>query len=256
MKYYIANGDRYLTVATDKEIVINGAVSYAKQFKKSTAEITLSQFSAAHPEYGIQKISDNQNGKNYVITTATRFVGNTGVVNCISQAHVFDTAADANGYIQGHPEVAGWIIINEALRPVNVYGDAKIQRLNKIKINLATSVEKVKRKRISTTIRQMVFNRDGGVCQICGKPVSITEFTVDHIIPAKRGGTNELSNYRCVCGRCNKWKSDRLDSEAITMMENVCGNYIYKHPNSESAKKMIRAMVRGIIYNMDYSDTN
>ena len=58
---------------------------------------------------------------------------------------------------------------------------------------------------------------------------------------------NDISNYRCTCSRCNRWKSDSLDSELVTMLEDVGGNYLYKHPNSEMMMKFARMMVRGVI---------
>lgn len=54
-------------------------------------------------------------------------------------------------------------------------------------------------------IRARVLKRDGGVCQvpsgsgICGAPAN----TVDHIVPASRGGDDGDANLRAACARCN-----------------------------------------------------
>ncbi len=40
-------------------------------------------------------------------------------------------------------------------------------------------------------------------CEICG---SIENLTIDHIIPLSKKGTNENSNLRCLCLKCNQKK--------------------------------------------------
>lgn len=248
MKYYITNGDRYVTAATDSEITIGGVISYAKRFTQGAAKKTHSLIVSTHPEYCVQKYYSSSSKKDYVITTAKDFVGNNGTVKCFNQARSFDTAADADGFLRSHSKLSGWIIVNEAFRPVNVYGEAKIQKCNTKKLKLGICSEKVVRqKNIPQDIRTKVFKRDGGVCQICGRPLTEDNFTVDHIIPVNRDGENDISNYRCLCDRCNKWKADSLDSELLRYMQNVGGNYLYINPFSETADMMIRAIVRGAI---------
>jgi len=44
----------------------------------------------------------------------------------------------------------------------------------------------------------------GQPCANCGKPSD----TLDHIIPLKRGGNNELPNIQPMCRKCNCKKSD------------------------------------------------
>lgn len=51
-----------------------------------------------------------------------------------------------------------------------------------------------------------VWKRDKGICQYCGKPVSIKEYTVDHIHPKKLGGGNFWSNVVTACFPCNNKK--------------------------------------------------
>ena len=248
MKYYITNGDRYVTAATDSEITIGGVISYAKRFTQGTAKKTHSLIAATHPEYCVQKYYSSSSKKDYVITTAKDFVGNNGAVKCFNQARSFDTAADADGFLRSHSKLSGWIIVNETFRPVNVYGEAKIQKCNTKKLKLGICSEKVVRqKNIPQDIRAKVFKRDGGVCQICGRPLTEDNFTVDHIIQVNRDGENDISNYRCLCDRCNKWKADSLDSELLRYMQNVGSNYLYINPFSETADMMIRAIVRGAI---------
>lgn len=249
MKYYITNGDKFVISSTETEITIGGIISSAKRYTQNTAKKIHSLISASHPEYCVQKFYSSNNKKDYVVTTAKNFVGNTGgIVNCFNQAKSFGTAADANGYLRSHGELKGWIIVNEVFRPVDVFGQVKSQKYNTKNLKVGICSEKVNRqKNIPADVRVAVFKRDGGTCQICGRPLSNDNFTVDHVVPANRGGENDIDNYRCLCDRCNKWKADSLDGELLKHMQYVGGNYLYLNPFSETARMMMRAIVRGAI---------
>lgn len=69
--------------------------------------------------------------------------------------------------------------------------------------------------RISYSLRRAIFRRDKGSCQfkkpdgaLCGSRYQIE---IDHIVPVSAGGTNEVSNLRCLCRAHNQWKSDKID---------------------------------------------
>ncbi|MDO5503171.1 MAG: HNH endonuclease [Actinomycetia bacterium] len=55
-----------------------------------------------------------------------------------------------------------------------------------------------------------VLRRDRNRCAYCGGHAS----TVDHIVPASRGGTNSWLNLVSACQRCNGAKADRTPDEA------------------------------------------
>lgn len=68
-----------------------------------------------------------------------------------------------------------------------------------------------------------VFERDGGVCQICGLPVDINARdgrkiyrdypTVDHIIPLSHGGLHVWNNVQLAHMGCNAMKGDNFTVE-------------------------------------------
>lgn len=53
------------------------------------------------------------------------------------------------------------------------------------------------------TLRAMVLDRDGRLCQIRGPRCKRRASQVDHIVPLAHGGSNELSNLRAACATCN-----------------------------------------------------
>ncbi len=62
--------------------------------------------------------------------------------------------------------------------------------------------------------RQSIFERDGSTCQYCGKHYTRNRLTLDHVIPASRGGRDSWENLVVACHSCNVRKADRTPDEA------------------------------------------
>jgi CRISPR/Cas system Type II protein with McrA/HNH and RuvC-like nuclease domain len=61
------------------------------------------------------------------------------------------------------------------------------------------------------TVRKKVYERDKGICQICGKKVDENDYHVDHIFPISKGGDEwDMNNLQCSCPECNLKKSDKI----------------------------------------------
>lgn len=59
--------------------------------------------------------------------------------------------------------------------------------------------------------KEQILAKTNGVCASCGKPLKIGEdFTIEHVIPISKGGTNDMSNLLPLCEVCNKEKDDRI----------------------------------------------
>lgn len=65
-------------------------------------------------------------------------------------------------------------------------------------------------RRISQSVKDKVWNRDGGKCVLCGSNENI-EF--DHIVPFSKGGANTYRNIQILCESCNRKKSDNIGLE-------------------------------------------
>lgn len=55
-------------------------------------------------------------------------------------------------------------------------------------------------------LRTEAFHRSGGVCEMegCGTPIRWLTFHLDHIVARGRGGSDEISNVRCLCIPCHR----------------------------------------------------
>lgn len=65
--------------------------------------------------------------------------------------------------------------------------------------------------------REFIWERDGGVCYLCGMDIPPGEFGIDHVIPLCRGGTHDESNMKAVHRECNTKKARYLVSELEEM---------------------------------------
>lgn len=61
----------------------------------------------------------------------------------------------------------------------------------------------------SPGMRREAFERQKGVCPVCGKTFEIEEMEADHITPWHTGGKTEASNCQMLCKDCNRHKSGK-----------------------------------------------
>lgn len=82
-------------------------------------------------------------------------------------------------------------------------------------------VHKTKRKQFTQTERTKIYNKSKGRCAICGKFIPCDSFTIDHIIPLARGGTNAMDNLQAACGVCNLIKQDILPEDLFKKLTEI-----------------------------------
>ena len=54
--------------------------------------------------------------------------------------------------------------------------------------------------------RQKVYEKYNGHCAYCGKPITIKDMQVDHILSKRNGGTDDIANLNPSCRMCNHYK--------------------------------------------------
>lgn len=91
-----------------------------------------------------------------------------------------------------------------------------------------------------------IANKSNNLCAHCGKPIKVgVNFSLEHIIPISKGGTNKFVNLLGLCEECNKVKGDLI----VDPVEYY--RYVdYKYLNS------INKMFTKYIKSVDYIDSN
>lgn len=109
-----------------------------------------------------------------------------------AQRHPDRARAAKRRYRQSHPEV---------------HADKEARRRARKRVGI---VEDVK--------REVVFERDGEICQLCGEPIDLDlshpdprSASIDHVIPLAHGGAHTYENCQAAHLICNILKSDRLE---------------------------------------------
>lgn len=57
--------------------------------------------------------------------------------------------------------------------------------------------------------KREAYERQQGICPVCGEHFDIREMEADHITPRSQGGKTTVENCQMLCRDCNRRKSDR-----------------------------------------------
>lgn len=97
-------------------------------------------------------------------------------------------------------------------------------------LNLLEMGDNVKRKAISKTTRQLVLEKYDCHCAYCGKTIDIKTLRVDHLIPFRNGGDDDISNFMPACQSCNFYKStlsiEKFREQLMSVHERIMKPFI------------------------------
>ena len=68
------------------------------------------------------------------------------------------------------------------------------------------------------THKPELFGRQEGKCNGCQYPFYYRNFTVDHIVPQSKLGTDDIENLQLLCGACNSMKGNRTQEYLIARL--------------------------------------
>jgi hypothetical protein len=72
------------------------------------------------------------------------------------------------------------------------------------------------------------YERQGGLCAICGEWRAPAGMTRDHIVPRAKGGGTDWDNIQLTCEPCNSAKGDKMPNERMRDGD--------QRPNAQSVK--------------------
>ena len=75
-----------------------------------------------------------------------------------------------------------------------------------------------RRGRRSRNIRELLYGRQGGHCNLCREHFQARNLTIDHVIPKAHGGADDDDNLQLLCAACNSTKGKGTMTEAIARL--------------------------------------
>ena len=183
-------------------------------------------------------------------TTYYAMVGETNAViktEDIHQAKIFDSEASAKK-LQNHAtkKLKGFKIHPVQALPSEVQNQPdEAPETTDHSPQKKTENEPVKmlsqRRSFSAEERSAVYSKSEGHCAICGEFVPYMEYTIDHIIPLAKGGSNDISNLQCACGVCNRIKQDILPQDLMEKLTKIMLYQVKQKGNKKYRKQLRKA---------------
>lgn len=66
--------------------------------------------------------------------------------------------------------------------------------------------------------RKALVKRDRSSCQYCGKKLTASQITIDHVLPRAQGGITSFTNCVVSCQICNNKKADKTPEQANMLL--------------------------------------
>lgn len=241
-KYYIANNIQFLRGIGQYAPTPSGAT----HMKLVDAQKAVNRSPDSYMWY---RTRTSSKGNDYVVTTRMKFLSNDDTtVNDIKKARVFSTPEEAYSHMESVLDYIDRdlrVVIDDKFRHAKQMG--KTTTVKKPTSDTFSGMDSSERVLIPKAIKEEVYRRSGGTCEICGKPISRFQYSIDHIIPLSRGGTNNIDNLRAVHPSCNKLKGNFTDTEMKKVVTNVYENMSGEIPSQPSPQISGADLVRGCV---------
>ena len=71
------------------------------------------------------------------------------------------------------------------------------------------------------TQKHTLFGRQEGVCNGCRTAFLFRNFTIDHVVPQSKGGSDHIDNQQLLCGACNSTKGAGSQEDLIVKLQEL-----------------------------------
>jgi len=158
------------------------------------------------------------NGANYVkhgdkirAATKTYILNNSDKVAARKKAYREKTKEWLKNYLrQYHIDNRDSIrVVIRAYRKRHRYKVTEWARKRRAAIHHAAVIEQVS--------QSTIYKRDKGICQLCYKPVTKQDASLDHVIPLSKGGNHSYQNIVLTHKRCNSGKGNRSVTQQMRL---------------------------------------
>ena len=245
MKYYISNGNSYIlfiknTTDNKTSYSLTDKIGDATVFKTyESAKIYMSLCGLTNGNYCVQKywLTKKSGTKFYVVTNCTNYVSVSKKKNLTPKYgghRWFNTLDSAMQYIRNNKPFDDCHVFDENCNCVDTsaYAERKFTPQQKAILGVDNDWKKHKRIVIRNDVRNIIYRKAKGKCQICGRPLDVDgKWSVDHIVPLSRGGENVIDNYQAVCRSCNRIKDALKEDE---FKESIKKIYLYSVKQQKS----------------------
>ncbi len=143
------------------------------------------------------------NGSHYALYTDTGGIRKTTNIN---EAEVFPSINKAVTAIKKAPRKARSYYVCD---------------INTKKICWRQNKRKSRRIQYSQSVREMIYKKADGRCELCGRKILYNNMTLDHIVPLAMGGEDAESNLQCTCKACNEFKGRILPEEFLDRISSI-----------------------------------
>lgn len=261
MKYYIANGNAYISFTKTDDSHVTATItsklieaSLYKTYEDAKRNLTISDLDKS--VWCVQKYwrATKPGKKFFVVTNCTNYIStlqDKPLVTKYGGNKWFRTLQSAADYIRNNKPFDESYVFDESCNLVDMsaYSERKFTPAQKVQLGIDQQEEKThKRIVIGKNIKGLVYAKDKGVCQLCGRkiPANDNTWNIDHIVPLARGGDNSLDNYQLTCISCNRLKDSMRYNEAITGMSNIIA-YKFLNKADDSDRLLQSSLIRSIV---------
>jgi len=125
-------------------------------------------------------------------------------------AHKAEIVARAAVYYEAHKDESA--AYREKNKDRITAREAAWAKANPDKVRDKSARRRAKKRRafVEPVSRAVVFDRDNGICHLCGKKVAPKHWHLDHIVPLSQGGEHSYRNVAVSHPRCNLRKNKKI----------------------------------------------